>query len=72
VLEDFTKRPSKVLSGHQKAIREMAYSEKHKIIVSCGVDFEIFVLNPYLEEKIMKLDGHEHPLVGVTCLTQSN
>jgi WD40 repeat protein len=71
VFEDFTKRPSKVLSGHQKAIREMAYSEKQKIIVSCGFDFEIFVWNPYLEEKIMKLDGHEHPLVGVTCLTLS-
>lgn len=50
----------------------MAYSEKHKIIVSCGFDFEVFVWNPYLEEKIMKLDGHEHPLVGVNCLSQLN
>jgi hypothetical protein len=47
----------------------MAYSEKHKILVSCGFDFEVFVWNPYLEEKIMKLDGHEYPLVGVNCLS---
>jgi WD40 repeat protein len=60
------------LKGHKKAVREMAYSEKHKIIVSCGFDFEVFVWNPYLEEKIMKLDGHEHPLVGVNVLSNLN
>jgi len=49
----------KTLAGHNKAVRELAYSEKHKIIVSCGFDFEVFVWNPYLEERIMKLDGHE-------------
>lgn len=67
--EDFTKQPVKLLKGHNKAVREMAYSEKHKILVSCGFDFEVFVWNPYLEEKIMKLDGHEYPLVGVNCLS---
>jgi hypothetical protein len=41
IFEDFTKQPIKVLSGHNKAIREMAYSETHKIIISCGFDFEI-------------------------------
>ena len=59
LLEDYTKQPVKTLSGHHKAVREIAYSEKHKIIVSCGFDFEVFVWNPYLEKKIMKLDGHE-------------
>ena len=42
--EDFTKQPVKVLKGHNKAVREMAYSEKHKIIVSCGFDFEAATL----------------------------
>lgn len=72
LLEDFTKQPVKVLQGHNKAVREMAYSEKHKIIVSCGFDFEVFIWNPYLEERIMKLDGHEQPLVGVNCLSSLN
>lgn len=70
--EDFTKQPAKILKGHNKAVREMAYSEKHKIIVSCGFDFEVFVWNPYLEEKIMKLTGHEKSLVGVNVLPQLN
>ena len=33
LMEDFTKQPIKILKGHKKAVREMAYSEKHKIIV---------------------------------------
>lgn len=61
-----------MLSGHNKAVREMAYSERHKIIISCGFDFEVFVWNPYLEQMIMKLDGHEYPLVGVNCLNNLN
>lgn len=72
LLEDFTKQPIKVLEGHNKAVREMAYSEKHKIIISCGFDFEVFVWNPYLEHRIYTLDGHEHPLVGVNCLPLLN
>lgn len=60
-----TKEPSKELIGHKKAVREIAYSEKHKILVSCGFDFEVFVWNPYYAKYIIKLEGHEHPLVGV-------
>ena len=72
LLENFTKQPEKELLGHSKAVREMAYSERHKIIISCGFDFEVFVWNPYLSQKILKLDGHEHPLVGVNCLPLLN
>lgn len=58
--------------GHQKAVREMAYSEKHKILISCGFDFEVFIWNPYLDQHIMKLEGHEHPLVGISCIPTLN
>ncbi len=58
--------------GHQKAVREMAYSEKHKILISCGFDFEVFIWNPYLDQHIMKLEGHEHPLVGISCISTLN
>lgn len=61
------KLPTKILKGHEKAVREIAYSERHKILVSCGFDFEVFVWNPYYEKYIIKLDGHESPLVGVNC-----
>ena len=57
--------PVRILQGHQKAVRDIAYSEKHKAIISCGFDFEVYVWNPYVEAKIQKLTGHESPLVGV-------
>ena len=65
--DDFAKEPAKILEGHTKAVREIAYSERHKILVSCGFDFQVFVWNPYCEKYIMRLDGHDSPLVGVNC-----
>jgi WD40 repeat protein len=41
--------PVRILQGHQKAVRDIAYSEKHKAIISCGFDFEVYVWNPYVE-----------------------
>ena len=67
-----TVTPIKTLAGpngHKRAVREMAYSEKHKVLVSVGFDFDVLVWNPYLTCPIMTLEGHEHPLVGVNCLT---
>ena len=43
-----TVTPIKTLIGHMRAVREMAYSEKHKVIISCGFEFDVFVWNPYL------------------------
>jgi len=54
--------------GHKSAVREMAYSEKHKVLISCGFEFIVFVWNPYMSIPIMRLYGHEHPLIGVNCL----
>lgn len=60
----------KRLSGHTKAIREIAYSKKFKNLISVGFDFQVLVWNPYQQNSIMKLDEHEHPLVGVNCPNQ--
>lgn len=65
--DDISKLKKKTLEGHKRAIREIAYSEQYKILVSVGFDFQIFVWNPYWEKEIIKLDGHESPLVGVNC-----
>jgi len=62
-----SKLKKKTLEGHKRAIREIAYSESYKILVSVGFDFQIFVWNPYWDSAIIKLDGHEMPLVGVNC-----
>jgi WD40 repeat protein len=71
-LEDSTKQCVKVLEGHKKAVREIAYAASQKILISCGFDFEVFVWNPYLKENIMSLKGHEQPLVGVNVLPGMN
>lgn len=65
--DDISQLKKKTLIGHQRAIREITYSESYKILVSVGFDFQIFVWNPYWEKEIIKLDGHETPLVGVNC-----
>lgn len=67
VHEEKAKEPLKKLEGHRMAIREIAYSESFKILVSVGFDFKVMVWNPYWKDAIIKLDGHESPLVGVNC-----
>jgi WD40 repeat protein len=67
VHEEKAKEPLKRLEGHRMAIREIAYSESYKILVSVGFDFKVMVWNPYSKDAVMKLDGHESPLVGVNC-----
>jgi len=57
----------KVLTGHKMAICDIAYSEKHKLLISVGFDFEIFVWNPYYDKYIIKLEGHDSHLIGVCC-----
>jgi hypothetical protein len=37
--DDISKLKKKTLEGHKRAIREIAYSEKYKILVSVGFDF---------------------------------
>lgn len=54
--------------GHERAVREMAYSEKHKVLISVGFEFEVYIWNPYLPYFLFKLYGHEHPLIGVNIL----
>jgi|DEB0MinimDraft_12_1074336.scaffolds.fasta_scaffold13860_3 WD40 repeat protein len=37
--DDISRLKKKTLEGHKKAIREIAYSESYKILVSVGFDF---------------------------------
>lgn len=57
----------KRLQGHGKGIREIAYSKSYKVLISVGFDFQVLVWNPYQQTHIMRLEGHEYPLVGVNC-----
>jgi len=65
--DDVSKLKKKTLCGHNKAIREIAYSEAYKILISVGFDFHVFLWCPYIEQNIQELKAHEVPLVGVNC-----
>lgn len=64
--------PVRMLQGHKKAVRDIAYSAKHKVIISVGFDFDVYVWNPYVEGSIQYLQGHESPLIGVQCQSALN
>ncbi|CAG9333906.1 unnamed protein product [Blepharisma stoltei] len=60
-------KPRKILQGHIKAIRYLAYSYAYNLLISCGFEFDALVWNPYVSEPICHLKGHESPLTGVEC-----
>lgn len=59
--------PRKVLVGHLKAVKDMAYSATHNLLVSCSFEFVVLVWNPYVSSPIAHLLGHEAPMVGIQC-----
>ena len=59
--------PRKILEGHIKAVRFLAYSHTFNLLISCGFEFEALVWNPYWNKPICRLKGHEAPLTGVEC-----
>jgi WD40 repeat protein len=42
------------------------------LLLSAGLDHDIFIWNPYVKKKIFLLKGHNHSLVGVKWLPNSN
>lgn len=40
--------------------------------MSAGLDHDIFIWNPYVDKRIFLLKGHNHSLVGVKCLPNTN
>lgn len=55
----------KILGGHFTAIKKLAYSEIYRYLISCGFDYDILIWNVYLDYPVMKLGGHDAPLVTV-------
>ena len=53
------------MEGHEKGVRSLAYNSDHRFMVSGGFDYDALVWNPYVERLILRLHGHNAPLVGV-------
>lgn len=52
----------RVLKGHYKGVRSLAYSKSYRILVSAGFDYEACVWNPFVERLTFRLQGHAAPL----------
>jgi WD40 repeat protein len=66
-LKQDVKEPKHRLTGHSKGIKQLAYSEKYKIMLSAGYEFDIFIWDTMESSPVDKLIGHESSIVGVTC-----
>ncbi|KDO35228.1 hypothetical protein SPRG_00073 [Saprolegnia parasitica CBS 223.65] len=53
------------LDGHMKGVRALAYSSEYRFLVSAGFDFDALVWNPYVDQLILRLHGHQNSLCGV-------
>ncbi|KAG9407339.1 hypothetical protein AC1031_002067 [Aphanomyces cochlioides] len=56
------------LDGHLKGVRSLAYSAEYRFLVSAGFDFEALVWNPYVDQLILRLHGHQNSLCGVEII----
>ena len=51
--------------GHKKGILSLAFNESLILLISAGFDHQIMVWNPYIDEPVFTLDGHNAPVVSV-------
>jgi len=63
------KEPKQKLFGHSKSIKQLAYSDRYKMLLSAGFEFDIYVWNLNKSDPIEKLAGHENSIVGLCCPT---
>lgn len=56
------------LDGHSKGVRSLAYSPEYRFLVSAGFDFDALVWNPYVDQLILRLHGHNNSLCGVEII----
>lgn len=56
------------LDGHTKGVRALAYSPEYRFLVSAGFDFDALVWNPYVDQLILRLHGHNNSLCGVEII----
>ncbi|KUG01127.1 putative WD repeat-containing protein [Phytophthora nicotianae] len=59
------------LDGHAKGVRSLAYSPEYRFLVSAGFDFDALVWNPYVDQLILRLHGHNNSLCGVEIISDT-
>lgn len=59
-------------TDHQRDIYSLDWCEEHRLILSAGLDHDIYIWNPIVKDKIFLMKGHNHSLVGVKWLKGTN
>lgn len=67
-----TLQPKPPLIGHSKAVYSLDWYKGQNLILSAGLDHDVFVWNPLVNRKIFLLKGHNHSLVGVKWMPGTN
>ena len=62
----------RVLKGHHKGVRSLAYSNHYRVLVSAGFDYKACVWNPFVERLTFRLQGHAAPLRTVDIADQTH
>jgi len=56
--------------GHKKGVLSLGWINDN--LISAGLDRDALIWNPYVSKKIYTLKGHQHSLIGVRTLEDSN
>lgn len=54
-----------------QGVHSLAYVEDLRLLVSCGMECDVFVWNPFVDRVIFRLRGHVNPMIGVVNVPHS-
>jgi len=67
-----TQKGKSMHTDHTKEIYSLDWVEDQKLILSAGLDHDVYIWNPIVKKTIYYLKGHNHSLVGVKWLKGTN
>lgn len=65
-------QPKAPLLGHTMPLYSLDWYADNHLILSAGLDHDVFIWNPHVQKKIFLLKGHNHSLVGVKWMPGTN
>ena len=65
-------QPSTPLLGPNKGVYSLDWYPEGRMILSAGLDHDVFIWTPHVNKKIFNLTGHNHSLVGVKWMPGTN
>ena len=63
-MDNMQPRPP-LINGHQLGVYSLDWSKDNQLLLSAGLDHDVFAWHPNVPDYIFRLKGHNHSLVGV-------